>query len=367
MKLLLISNMYPSAKYPHYGVFVENAEKILRQLPGVTLCKAVMPKRDGKFAKLMGYLGFYAKILWLGLFGGYDVLYGHFISHISLPLRIVKVLKPKITLVLNAHGNDVVADTSADDKWVAMSRKVVPCADYVIVPSAYFKAVMKDRFGVPEEKLLVYPSGGVDPRVFFPQKREALVEKYKLDPDKRYVGYISRIETDKGWDTFLHMVAALCHREELGFVVVGGGKEEPAFDALARQLGIGDKLIRYPLLSQKEISELYNILDVFCFPTRRKSESLGLVGLEAIACGCLVVASDAGGPSSYMKDGENGLVFTAGSAEALTQKVTEALALTPEEKAVLQAGMTQTAAAYSRQTLDKILLDFFADLQKTDK
>ncbi len=363
MKLLLVSNMYPTKQYPHYGVFVENAENILRQMPGITITKAVMGKCDGKAAKLVSYLRFYLQILCKGIFGGCDVIYGHFVSHIALPLRIVKLLRPKCKLVLNAHGNDVVADVPADRKWVKLSRKILPHADSVIVPSAYFGKVMMDDFGIAKEKLFVYPSGGVDTQVFHPQSRDALAESYGLDPHKRYIGYVSRIEADKGWDTFLEMAAALQHREDLGFIVVGSGKETPAFEAMAAQLGVADRLIRYPLLSQQEICRLFNILEVFCFPTRRKSESLGLVGLEAMACGCTVVAANAYGPASYMRDGENGFVFDAGSGEALTLAVNRALEMTGVQKEQILTGMEQTTAAYSRQTQDQNLLDHFARLK----
>lgn len=362
MKILLVSNMYPSKKYPHYGVFVENTEKILRLLPNVKISKAVLTKQDSKLGKLFGYLLFYLKILTLGIFGNYDVVYGHFISHICLPLRLVKKCNPKVHLVLNAHGNDVIADSPQDDKWVALSHKLVPLAEHIIVPSEYFKQVMRRDFGVAEDKLLVYPSGGVDTKVFCPQKSEGLRQTYQLDPDKKYIGYISRIEVDKGWDTFLKAIAALSDRKDLGFIVVGGGAQEVQFEVMARQLGVAEKLIRYPLLSQAQIAELYNILDVFCFPTRRKSESLGLVGLEAISCGCVTVASDAGGPASYMRDGINGFVFDRNSETQLTQKVLQALSLTKAQRADLWEGMEATRQQYCRENADKILLDFFSQL-----
>ena len=363
MKILLISNMYPSRKYPHYGIFVKNTEDVLLQVPGVTVDRAVLDKRDGKLSKLIGYLKFYAGAVLRGIFGGYDVIYAHFISHAALPLLLLRTLKPKVKLVLNAHGNDVVADIPKDDKWVALSHRIVPKADYIIVPSRYFKELMRRDFQVPEEKLLVYPSGGVDHRVFCRKDRPALIQRYGLDPNKKYIGYISRLEADKGWDTFLQMAATLQIPEDLGFIVIGDGAQHGEFDAMAAQLGIADKLLRYPLLSQAEIADFYNILDVFCFPTRRKSESLGLVGLEAMCCGCLVVASSAGGPSSYMKDGENGFVFPDSDHHSLTQKVCTALSLTEAEKAPILAGMAATAAAYSKAAVDQILIDFFLQIK----
>lgn len=362
MKILLVSNMYPSKKYPHYGVFVENTEKILRKLPDVKISKAVMGKQDGKLGKLTGYLTFYLKILLKGIFGNCDVIYGHFISHISLPLRLVIKCNPKVRLVLNAHGNDVIADSPRDEKWVAMSHKLVPLADHIIVPSDYFKQVMVRDFGVPEDKLLVYPSGGVNTQVFCPRENQTLKRKFGFAPEKKYIGYISRIEVDKGWDTFLHAVAALSDRQDLGFVVVGGGAQEGEFNEMAKQLGVAERIIRYPLLSQAEIAEIYNALDVFCFPTRRKSESLGLVGLEAISCGCLTVTSDAGGPASYMQDGINGFVFCRDSQTQLTEKLLQALQLPGEQLTRIQEGMKKTTEQYRADRADNILLDFFSRL-----
>lgn len=364
MKLLLVSNMYPSKKYPHYGVFVENTEKVLHRMPGITIGKAVLTKQDGKAAKLWGYFAFYAKTVLMGLFGGYDVLYCHFISHAALPLLVIRALNPKIRFVLNAHGNDVVADEPKDDKWVALSRKAVPLAHRVIVPSAYFRDVMCRDFGVPAKNILIYPSGGINTQVFHPQDRAALLDKFGLDSGKRYIGYISRIETDKGWDTFLQMASALRDREDLGFLVVGDGAQRAQFDHMAQALGLTDKIRRFPLLSQADIAQIYNILDVFCFPTRRKSESLGLVGLEAMACGSTVVASDAGGPSSYMEQGVNGFVFRQDSAEALTQQVLAALSLDDGDKVRLQAGMAKTVRQYSKETADGILLEDFETLRR---
>lgn len=64
----------------------------------------------------------------------------------------------------------------------------------------------------------------------------------------------------------------------------------------------------------------YSAIDIFCFPTYRKSDSLGLVGLEAMACGCIVIASNMAGPTSYIKDQENGFFFKPRDGKDLNQK-----------------------------------------------
>ena len=144
MKILLISNMYPSRKYPHYGIFVKNTEDVLLQVPGVTVDRAVLDKRDGKLSKLIGYLKFYAGAVLRGIFGGYDVIYAHFISHAALPLLLLRTLKPKVKLVLNAHGNDVVADIPKDDKWVAFTHD-----SYMEYYAGIFKSRRKNCWSTP--------------------------------------------------------------------------------------------------------------------------------------------------------------------------------------------------------------------------
>ena len=45
MKILLAANMYPSNKYPHYGIFVKNTEEILKTMENVQIKKVVIKKR----------------------------------------------------------------------------------------------------------------------------------------------------------------------------------------------------------------------------------------------------------------------------------------------------------------------------------
>jgi hypothetical protein len=66
MKILLISNMYPSEQFPSYGVFVQNTEKILVQ-HGIQVDKIVMQKKTSKLSKLFSYASHYANVVLTGL------------------------------------------------------------------------------------------------------------------------------------------------------------------------------------------------------------------------------------------------------------------------------------------------------------
>lgn len=113
-KILIVSNMYPSAKYPHYGIFAQHTAEVLRSA-GMTVDVVAMSKQDGVVKKLLAYLQFYSSVIGKGLTGGYRTVYAHYASHTALPLLILSKLKT-VKIVVNVHGNDVVPECAKDEK-----------------------------------------------------------------------------------------------------------------------------------------------------------------------------------------------------------------------------------------------------------
>ena len=96
------------------------------------------------------------------------------------------------------------------------------------------------------------------------------------------------------------------------------------------------------------------------FPTEREAESLGLVGLEAMAVGVPVIAGNIGGPSSYVRDGENGYLFTPGDYKELVSKVNAYLVLDHGLQKSMSSAAYKTACSYLKckvndQLYDKLL------------
>ena len=79
------------------------------------------------------------------------------------------------------------------------------------------------------------------------------------------------------------------------------------------------------MVSQDELLDIYNSLEVFIFPTYRKSESLGLVGLEAMACERFLIASKNYGPTDYIIDNKNGFMFKPKNEIDLKNKIIHVL------------------------------------------
>ena len=322
-RILLVSNMYPSKKNKHYGSFVKNVYNLLKD-NNFIINKITMNKHSNKIIKLLAYLKLHLKTIIYGTLGCYDYIYVHFISHSSLGAVIVKKLKPNIKLVLNAHGNDVVADYDFEEKNILRSKKYLKEADLVIVPSKYYKKVMINNYDIDEDLIKIYPSGGVNTKLFIPKDKIEAKKGANLDPDMNYIGYISRIEKNKGYDTFIEAINELNNKKLVSntkFIIVGKGDEEPILNELIEKYKLNDLIIKKDMVLQKELVDIYNSLDLFIFPTYRKSESLGLVGLEAMSCKIPVLAAENYGPTDYIVNNKNGFFFKPQDSKTLSKKI----------------------------------------------
>ncbi len=358
-KILVISNMYPSKEYPHYGIFVKHTAKILHDA-GNEIDISYMKKKDGKILKICSYIMFYLNTIWKILFGKYDVLYPHYASHTALPILIATKFK-HIPIVVNVHGNDVIAETKNDEKYFRIVQKILKKSSYIICPSVYFKKSVINKFSVSENKIIVYPSGGVDTNFFKKIDRQYALEHFGLETDKIYIGYVSRIEANKGWDLFLKAGKKLIsENNNIRLIVVGDGLQIKQYENLIDELEIKNYIYKYNLLSQNEILYIYNSLDVFVFPTYRKSESLGLVGLEAMSCRTLTVLPDKYGPTSYGIDNVNCFVFNSKNIESLVKTIKKALY--NSKKHFIVENARKTALQYNHENTDEILVSCFSKL-----
>lgn len=350
MKLLVVSNMYPSKEFPSYGVFVKNFAAQLEEL-NIDYRLAVMHKANGKLRKLVGYVGFYLKSFFCSLFGSYDAVYVHYASHSSPGVLLARKFR-KFTIYTNCHGSDVIPENPGQEKMQKNTRQILARSEKIVVPSEYFKRVVAEKYALPLEKLFVCASGGVNMDIFFP--KEAAQERPFT------MGFVGRLSYGKGWQTFLQACGKLPDRD-WRIVMVGDGPEKEQMLSMLDALQLQSVTTLHGLLPQAELANVYRNIDVFVFPTERQGESLGLVAVEAMACGCPVIASDFAAPADYVADGVNGYKFPVGDSDALARLLEKMQALPENERAALRAGALATAQQYTRQqvtcTLGKILLE----------
>ena len=186
-------------------------------------------------------------------------------------------------------------------------------------------------------------------------------EALGLNTKEKYIGYVSRIEADKGYDTFVEAINIIKDDKKYKnykYIIVGDGNEKNILLSLIKQYNLQDNVILYDSLSREELVYFYNSLDMFVFPTRRKSDSLGLVGLESLSCETLTITSDARGPKSYMTS-KNGFVFDQDSYNDLAKVLNKVIDLDEEKTLKIKANGRKTALDYSSNNTSDILKKIF--------
>ena len=254
----------------------------------------------------------------------------------------------RFKIFTNCHGSDVIPENAKQEKLQKYTRAILSLSQKIIVPSRYFQQVVAQKYAIAPDKLYVCSSGGVDTDLFHPTAQAARDEACFT------IGYVGRISQGKGWNTLLQ-ACALMPDKSCRLLIVGDGPEKPQMLQRIDQLGLGACVELQGLLSQKELVDIYNRIDVFAFPTERAGESLGLVAVEAMACGVPVIASDFAAPADYVTDGVNGYKFEKGNARQLADALTAFRSLPAQKRQALKDGALETAQNYTRSAVTQAL------------
>jgi glycosyltransferase involved in cell wall biosynthesis len=195
------------------------------------------------------------------------------------------------------------------------------------------------------QRALRLPLGLVDTGVAHSGIHESFLRAAERPPWRWRLLYAGRLHPDKGIAEAVTALAQLPPEATLTFVGSWDEREEGRLQAQIRTLGVEERVRMLGQRPRDGLRELYAEADALLFPVRW-DEPWGLVPLEAMACGCPVIATGRGGSAEYLRDGENCLLFTAGDAGALASAVRK-LAESPELRTRLRAGGLTTAPRHT--------------------
>ena len=312
-KILLVSNMYPSATKKYSGIFVKNQyEELQRQASEDEELSIFYLERSmtGALGSALKYIKFFFRFI-PQLFKRYDVVHLHYFVPLIIVVWLYKLFHPKTKLLVTFHGGDINLQVNKRNKWFykPLARKV----DLAVPVGEHVAENVRAKLGI--KNILVLPVG-VDHRVFHPKKE---VEK---EFDFIYVGSFFHV---KGIDIFYQ---ALCESgKEPRFCIVGKGAEyQQKFEELIAQ---GYNITLKIDQSHQQLSSLYNQAKFLVLPSR--SEGFPTVTVEAMFCGTPVITSDIPQFKEQVRHGQNGYMFDRSNPSELPGLMLEALNLSPEK------------------------------------
>lgn len=301
--------------------------------------------------------------------GGTDVLHGNYWLSGIAGHRLKHELD--LPLVMTFHTFARVKAQGGDPEPVSREdaeSSIIGCTDAICVSCTEEERQFRSLYGTPPGTIeIVAP--GVEHAFFAPGEKRGARHALRLPIDVPVMLFVGRIQPLKGLDVAVETLARLADRRAR-LVVVGGasGNEGEAevvrIRSLIESLGVANRVDFVAPQAHHMLSTYYRAADVVIVPSR--SESFGLVALEAAACGVPVVASGVGGLITIVDDGVTGHLVADRSPDVFASHVDRILA-NPIDAAAMGARAAEKARRYTWSFAAARLRRAYADVTSRDR
>jgi len=358
LHVLTLTPFFPSDQNEVSGCFIAEPIEQLRRFDvdsGVIAVSPIYyPRKHSsssaaaewvRYPQVPGNLGLSSagKLLYARLFGRIrqlhtakpiDVIH----AHAALPCGHAAALLSRrlnIPFVVTVHGLDVFNNCHLGGIPAAWRRKVsvdvYRAARNVVCISGKVQEILKT--GTPADTCSSIVYNGVDPSLFSPNPTVGR----PFDPEILIVGTLLR---SKGHELVLRALGHLRPSfPQLRCRIIGEGPDLALFEAMIRDLGIGQHVQFVGRQSRSEVAEAMRRCSVFVLASR--NEGLGCVYLEAMSCGRPVVACRGQGIEELIEHGKNGWLISVDGLEELVQGLSVLLG-SPELRAGIGAAARHT-------------------------
>ncbi len=236
-----------------------------------------------------------------------DLIHAHWV----LPNGFIGALAARWTgtpLVISLPGSDVLmAGKNSLFRW--MANFAWHTAALVTTNSVDLRDEAL-RLGAPADKfdLIIY---GVDAHEFAPSSEGTaeLRTSLGLNAGDVVVLAVGRMVYKKGFDVLIRAMALLYEMHpHVKAVLIGDGDLKDAWQKLAHDSGVADRVLFVGRVPHDEIARYYNMADMLAMPSvTHPADGLNVCVVDAMACGKPIVASRAAGNPLVVADGINGL------------------------------------------------------------
>lgn len=267
-----------------------------------------------------------------------DLVHVHYaIPHTVAALLVQQILAPRrLPVVTTLHGTDITV-VGQERAYERITRYALQNSDAVTSVSEYLRQETVRVFGVEREIHVIH--NFVDHNRFHPENEPRLRSCFTKGAE-HVLMHVSNFRPVKRARLCVEAFAEVLQHTMATLVMVGDGPDRAGCEALARELGIRDR-VRF-VGSQSDIEHLLRAADLFLLPS--EFESFGLAALEAMASGVPAVATRAGGLPEVIQDEHDGLLIDPRDMGSMGPRIT-ALLGEPERLAAMKRAARETATS----------------------
>ena len=248
-----------------------------------------------------------------------DLLHVHYaIPHAISAHLAQEMLKGRVRVVTTLHGTDITL-VGNDPSLHRITKYAIEQADAVTAVSGWLAEETRREFA-PAVPLTVVPNF-IDTRIFTPELRYDHAGRQHCCTGSPNIIHVSNFRPVKRAPDVVEVFARVLEETPARLLMVGDGPDLPVAVARARELGVHED-VRF-LGNREDIGYLLAGSQVMVLPS--SSESFGLSALEAMACGCAVVASNIGGIPELVRHGIDGFLCNLGDVDSMAHSVIQLL------------------------------------------
>ena len=249
----------------------------------------------------------------------------------------------------SAGASNIVALTHGHEVWWAkipilksLLKKIIKDVDHLGYLGDFTKGEIAKISNQPQKFLQIAP--GIDTQHFAPKSaRGDLIEKYRLD-GRRVIVSVGRLVHRKGQDELVKAMPKILEQfPDAILLFVGEGPIKQMLFNSAKQLGVLPKVVFAGRVSHHDLPDYICLGEIFAMPVRSRFsglevEGLGIVYLEASACGLPVIVGNSGGAVDAVLDQKTGLLVDGTKSDQIADAICELLANPERAKQMGAAG-----------------------------
>lgn len=274
-----------------------------------------------------------------------------FLSHANVAAVAARALarvNPRLVLVEQNTVSAVRSDLRRDALLPALVRRAYPRADAIVGVSSGVAQDLVSRLGVPADKVSVIHNPVVD-RELLDAANAPSGHAWLEDDAERVFVASGRLTQQKDFPTLINAFRLLKSKAAARLIILGEGEERAQLEAMISASGLSGDVDLHGFVENPYA--YLSRADAFVLSSRW--EGLPTVLIEALACGCPVVATDCpSGPREILEGGKYGALVPVGDAAALCEAMERVLKTSPARQVLREHALSYSVDRAANQYIE---------------